>query len=160
MSVSCVLAQICNEQVAVAEVGFERVVGKLRHALELARHSRGLSQGRSSNSEAPSDTVMVRLSGATIGPSMPESAGGILASSLRRPAALGEEHDALGQAPEQRLEIGALAHQRVERGDHAARRPRRGDAGLMQAIEGLAPAGRANTAPAPRRRRAVGRQRR
>ena len=81
---------------------------------------------------------MVRSSGATTGPRMPESAGGSLGSSVRRLAALGQEDDALGQAPEQRLEVGGLTHHRIERGDHAVRRPRRDDARLVHAIEGLA----------------------
>ena len=49
---------------------------------------------RSSNSDAPKPTVMVRLSGNTFGPSRPESGGGSLSSRWSRLAALHQEGDA------------------------------------------------------------------
>src|SRR3546814_19657470 len=51
----------------------------------ISRRWRGLNSARpyrSSNSGAPTDTVMVRLSGSTNGPSTPESAGGSFGSSF------------------------------------------------------------------------------
>ena len=78
-TVSGVLAQNCSDRSPWQSAGSSASLGNC----SMRRSWRGLcglSQGRSSNSEAPSATVTVRSSGAMTGPRMPELAGGSLGS--------------------------------------------------------------------------------
>ena len=60
-----------QQQVAMAQRGIQRIVGEAGHRLQVLYPPAKAHQ----NSEWPTETVMVRLSGAIHGP-MPESIGG------------------------------------------------------------------------------------
>ena len=126
-----------QRQVAVAELRVEGIVGKLHHALELARsvrleprailEERGAERGRHGQVVRRHD----RAEDAGIGRRQ-------LGIERRRLAALGQEHEAFGEPAEQGLEIGRCTHHHVERGHHAVRRAGGHYAGPMLTVEGLA----------------------
>ena len=126
-----------QHQVAVAEVGLERVVREFGHPFELARlqrlQPRAVVEER--RAERHRDRQVVRLD------LRPEDAGigrRQLRVALRHGAAVHQEGDPLRQCLEQRLEFRRAVGDDVEGGDDAGGRSGRHHACLMDPVERLA----------------------